>query len=218
MSGWRLRANVYAADVGGDLVFLDASSNQYSCLARGDAGPIRRLLEGAEPAADQQELANELYCAGLIEPSTGMPVTAPFVLEQTAQSDLHDYAAADLPITMRSLWRLFSAAIETALILRKKSPAAWFERKHSGEDIAVTRACTLAAQFERLRPLIPRSGRCLAKSLLLLAYLRRHRFSPRLVFGVRTFPFEAHCWVEYEGVVLSDTVEHVRWYTPIAAA
>jgi hypothetical protein len=39
-----------------------------------------------------------------------------------------------------------------------------------------------------------------------------------LVFGVRTHPFEAHCWLEKDRVILDDTVEHVRWFTPIARA
>ncbi len=73
-------------------------------------------------------------------------------------------------------------------------------------------------QLDRLRPLIPRSGLCVPSSMLLLCYLRRHGIHAQWVFGVQTFPFEAHCWVEYDGVVLNDTLEHVCWYTPIAAA
>ncbi len=38
----------------------------------------------------------------------------------------------------------------------------------------------------------------------------------RLVFGV-TMPFSAHCWVQAEDVVLTDTLDIVRRYQPIFA-
>ena len=34
-------------------------------------------------------------------------------------------------------------------------------------------------------------------------------------FGVRLVPFGAHCWVEYEGAVLNDHLEHVGGFAPI---
>jgi hypothetical protein len=38
---------------------------------------------------------------------------------------------------------------------------------------------------------------------------------PRWVFGVQSRPFAAHCWLQLGGVVLNDTVDHVKRYTPI---
>ena len=40
--------------------------------------------------------------------------------------------------------------------------------------------------------------------------LRRDGGIPaELVLGVRTFPFEAHAWVELDGRVLNDDLDHV---------
>lgn len=38
-----------------------------------------------------------------------------------------------------------------------------------------------------------------------------------LVIGVRAEPFAAHSWVQVDQVVLNDTAEEVRRFTPILA-
>lgn len=52
---------------------------------------------------------------------------------------------------------------------------------------------------------------CLKKSLVLWWLLRRQRIASNLQIGVRNEQgkFEAHAWVEYEGMVLNDT-QNVR--------
>lgn len=216
MTYWRLQPDIYAADVGGDLVFLDAAGNQYSCLSRDDAGAIIRAFSGtAEP--DDAVLVCEVMEAGLItEAAAGAPAP-PGQPRASALSDYYAYAPAAPRPSVRSLLYAAFAALETAFEMGLRGPKAWFARTSFVTDIPLTRVCTLAAQFERVRPLFPKTGRCLPKSMFLLAYLRRNGIHADWVFGVQTYPFEAHCWVEYQGVVLSDTLEHVRWYTPIAA-
>jgi hypothetical protein len=34
---------------------------------------------------------------------------------------------------------------------------------------------------------------------------------------VQTVPFEAHSWLQFNGVVLDDRAEHVAWLKPILA-
>lgn len=214
---WRLSPDVFLADVRGDLVFMNAKRNEYSCIPRTTAGPVRSLLaSGSDDNPDDEDLALELVSAGLVEIGEApYPTKAPMA----ARADFHDLAASDLEVGPGAWFRLLFAAFETAIRLRFSKPARWLRlNRTSGETGQVVRACTLALQFDKMRPLIPRSGRCLPNSMLLLAYLRRHRIFGTWVFGVQTFPFEAHCWVEYDGVVLNDTIEHVRWYTPITAA
>jgi hypothetical protein len=71
--------------------------------------------------------------------------------------------------------------------------------------------------FRRLLPWAPFQGVCLYRSFFLLAFLRRRGLDARWVFGVRTWPFEAHCWLQAGEVVLDDTLDHVRPFTPIFA-
>ena len=213
----QLAPNVYAASVGGDLIFLDANNDRYCCVTRTFSGPVVALLNGhAPPSAETAELLWELSHAGLIVDGetrgfNPLEVTPPV-------HDFHTIAAPALPVTASTWLRLAISALEGAFKCKLK-PARWLKRRQSDDcDVGVARAATLALQFDQLRPWLPRSGRCLPNSLILMAFLRRHGIRANLVLAVHTFPFEAHCWVEYRGVVLNDTVEHVRWYTPLALA
>ena len=213
----KLAPDVYATLVEGDLIFLDAANDQYACVTRTDAGVVVSLLEGRDPAnLTEAELVGELANAGLLTFGVGRPFEPAEVVPPLA--DYHAFAADALPAGWRTLWRLALSAIEGA-VRSCGNPSRWLSpQKRRGSVVPVSRACTLAMQFDRLRPWLPRTGRCLPNSLVLLSFLRRHGISANLVVGVHTFPFEAHCWVECQGVILNDTVEHVRWYTPIAVA
>ncbi|NJO12382.1 MAG: lasso peptide biosynthesis B2 protein [Gammaproteobacteria bacterium] len=68
----------------------------------------------------------------------------------------------------------------------------------------------------RLRALLFSSrDHCLLDCLVCIEFLATRGYYPAWVFGVRTAPFQAHCWVQLGGLVLNDTVEHVRGFTPI---
>lgn len=220
MAHWQLSDHVHLAEVDGDLVFLNARDNRYYCVARPAAASIAVLLSGRLHDDSQiKDLIDDLTAAGLVAVSSAGSGSPPQRLEMTAQADFHDIGAPSLNAGPRSWWRLARAAIEMAAKLAVPRPALWLRSsKHMDGSASVSRVCTLAMQLDRLRPFVPRSGSCLPSSILLLAFLRRHGIRATWVFGVQTFPFEAHCWVEYKGVVLNDTLEHVRWYTPIAIA
>ncbi len=57
--------------------------------------------------------------------------------------------------------------------------------------------------------------RCLLDSLVLSVYLTKGMVPCTFVIGVATKPFVAHAWVQIEGSVLNDTVEHVQEFSPI---
>jgi hypothetical protein len=61
---------------------------------------------------------------------------------------------------------------------------------------------------------------CLAKSLTLWWLLGRQGISSRLRIGIRkeNGKFEAHAWVEHEGVPLSEAEEHHHHYAAFEAA
>ncbi|MGF1482329.1 MAG: lasso peptide biosynthesis B2 protein [Cyanophyceae cyanobacterium] len=64
---------------------------------------------------------------------------------------------------------------------------------------ATTRAVRIAARYSR-------GSACLSQSLVLWYLLRRQGIESELCIGVRrTEQFQAHAWVEYEGMVLNDT-------------
>ena len=69
----------------------------------------------------------------------------------------------------------------------------------------------------RGQPFAPFQGECLFRAFLLLAYLRLEGRHATWVFGVRTYPFQAHCWLQVGDMVLNDAVERICGYTPIFA-
>lgn len=77
-------------------------------------------------------------------------------------------------------------------------------------------AHALVMTFVHLRPWFYTVRRaCLLDSLTLLNFLALRGMYPEWVFGVRTAPFHAHCWVQQEGTLYNDVPDRVRQYSPI---
>lgn len=206
-------AHVRIANVAGDLVLLDLRQDDYLALSSPDAGTVFAALAGKDHDPTDPVLL-ELLEGGLVQLSA-----KPW--EQA--SSVHALPLPE-PIPSNGLckaWMLpiFGLAVLLTLVSYYRSTEAL-----SGQSFACGNRSECSPQhiagivqwFGSLRIVIPRTGRCLVQSLLLLNFLRLLRIRSELVFGVRTHPFEAHCWVEWNSRVLNDSVDHVRWYTVIA--
>lgn len=75
----------------------------------------------------------------------------------------------------------------------------------------------LAIAFERADEIFGNHDRCLIRSLAFTALCRRRDIGVTLVLGVRDLPFAAHAWVQHRHLVVNDTLERVRLFTPILA-
>lgn len=64
-------------------------------------------------------------------------------------------------------------------------------------------------------PFVPGQGECLYRACLLRSYLAGRGLGSSWVFGVRTWPFAAHCWLQCGDLVLDDDPDRVALYTPI---
>jgi hypothetical protein len=93
------------------------------------------------------------------------------------------------------------------------------KRRRTAAPIEHARLTDLAERFERWCPLFfSAQDACLLHSLALLEFLAGHAIHPDWVFGVRTRPFVAHCWLQHEQAVCNDTLERVCRFTPILVA
>jgi hypothetical protein len=63
--------------------------------------------------------------------------------------------------------------------------------------------------------LSPRHLDCLPSALALRRYLGWRGVRTDFVIGVKIAPFAAHCWLQIEDVVVGDSLERVRGFTPI---
>jgi hypothetical protein len=215
-----LRPHVHLADVDGDLVLMDTHRNQYFCIARDAAASVRGQLVGGNRFRGEAPLLDELEAAGLYgDLDSARPFQA---IPHLAEGDI--FGAEPQRLTAGDAFMLSLAAGRAWLRLHVGRPSAWLalaRRRNRGvcaSNVDAGRVHSLARQAYLARALFPGAARCLPNSMLLLELLALNGLGARWVFGVRTFPFEAHCWVEHEGVILNDTIDHVRWFTPIAAA
>ena len=73
----------------------------------------------------------------------------------------------------------------------------------------------IIADFERARLLRSAANRCVPRSLAFVLRCASHGIRAHAVIGVKSKPFEAHCWAQHGSVVLSDPLEHVMQFKPI---
>jgi len=120
--------------------------------------------------------------------------------------------------------RFVVSAVRARLLLKHRTFEAVVERvRHrtlqSGRatsSLSVSHLDELVAAFATLRPFFfAAKDACLFDALALSEFLAGYRVYPQWVFGVQSRPFAAHCWLQLDGLVLNDTVDHVKRYTPI---
>jgi hypothetical protein len=124
----------------------------------------------------------------------------------------------------RLLLRFICSAIRAHLLLKHRTFEAVVERVRdrterglqSGSRVSEAQLQQLVAAFSTLRPFFfTAKDACLFDTLSLSEFLAGCGVFPRWVFGVQSRPFGAHCWLQLDGVVLNDSVDHVKRYTPI---
>ena len=122
------------------------------------------------------------------------------------------------------LLRFASAAVRARLLLKYRTFETVVERVRQRSDVPHSTARTLPDNrlhhlvnaFGTLRPFFfTAKDACLFDALALSEFLAGYGVFPRWFFGVQSRPFAAHCWLQMDGVVLNDTVDHVSRYTPI---
>ncbi|HBI18704.1 MAG TPA: lasso peptide biosynthesis B2 protein [Brevundimonas sp.] len=204
-----LTHGVYIAPVEADLVILDLRSDTYACLPH--AAPALRIV-GSNVEADLG-LLGLLTEAGLVDGAPHCPGLTPPALparpfrSRSALSSIP--AAAHLLVAVGRARRLGPTPPIKALI--DALPRKPVRRVDTARVAAVT------AAFARLMPWVPGQGACLHRAFLLLFMLRCAGADAVWVFGVRTWPFSAHCWLQVGDAVLDDDPERVSRYTPIMA-
>ena len=204
-----LREGIYFAPVGADIVVLDRTTDAYSCLPDA-AQTVRVVGDRISAPVDWIEALTE---AGLAQdgaaPGHGLLPSHPVVsLSMDApRGRLRDVGA--LALAAVAGWRHGPAAPVDALVRTLPQPPG------GSPDLA--RVSAVVTAFQAMSPWLPRQGACLFRASVLLRALRHAGENATWVFGVRTWPFSAHCWLQIADCVLDDDPERVALYTPIMA-
>ena len=204
-----LEPAVYGAAIDDDLVLLDAEVGAYHCLA--GAGPALRP-DGRTLVGLDGTLA--LAAAGLAAPLEGDTTPRPPPPRPGATALRSDYP----PPRLRDLGEAAFGLLDLLRGYRGRAFAQILAAARDPMPTARHRPAPLADVLDRFQgwvPYAPVSGKCLLRSFLLLRLLHRHGHDAMWVFGVTTWPFAAHCWLQVEDLVLDDELDRVAAYTPI---
>jgi hypothetical protein len=212
-----LREGLSYGFCGGRVVFLDTSSDRYFCLAGKWRDLFLRLSRGENLQEHQAELGR-LEGLGLIRTAATAP---PFPAPATIAPPVRDLAdAAATRSSLRDLAAALAAEIVTILELRLRGIQGILGQIE-GRDTAPPPEAPedpyqpIACAFERTGLIFPAADRCLVRALALMRLCRWRGLRPKLVFGVRLDPFEAHCWVQSGVAVLVGGFEQARHFAPV---
>lgn len=205
-----LGAGVFAAAVDDALILLDLEKDDYLCLP--GAADAVATGEGGALKVEDARVAGILAAAGLF--GRGPAIAEKLLPERPSISVIHESAGRRPTLPM---WR---DGILAALAVRKARSRGGIKDYlalacGSEGDRSPARVAEAACAFWRMTPWLPIEGECLVRSALLMGFLQRRGLAADWVFGVRLWPFTAHCWVQLDGVCLNDEVERLTSYTPI---
>jgi hypothetical protein len=208
-----LLPHVHVAVLGDDVVVLDTVTDGYMCVPQGVAlmrpSPERGSVAPPDPAT-----ASALIGAGLAEPSNG-PTARAALRRPTADvggATAEPLTAVDVLHLGGALWDLVRRyrgrrLSEVLAFVRHAAP--------SSLDDDSTAVLRLAGLFNRVVVWLPIPRKCLARSFVCLRFLQRSGRNADWVFGVTTWPFHAHCWLQVGETALDDYAERIVAYEPI---
>lgn len=201
-----LADGVHAVRVGDDLVLLDLTADDYLCLpdcgaleisGRDVVGGVDTILRLAAEELLHPDWRPNDRMAPLALPTGRLPAVPP------SRPTAGDVA------TFGRIWA------ETVL---RRPTLSHLNERYSGragqrDDLAAVAA--RVEVFRQLLPLAPWTGECLLQAELLLRFLNASNLDADWVFGVRTFPFLAHCWLQLGDLCVSEAAETLTVYRPI---
>lgn len=202
----RLASTVHAVRVGDDLILLDLKTDDYLLIAGcpdavvdGDVlhGSIDLLLDLS---------ANELLLGGAPTPRRTAPARPP--QQALPEADPSRPTLRDVA-SFAAIWARAARRRPTLQTLARE----FGDRGGSRDNLAAVTA--RVEVFRTLLPLAPSVGACLFQAELLLRFLNTAGLDADWVFGVRTFPFLAHCWLQIGDHCVSQGPETLTIYRPI---
>ncbi len=209
-----LASYVYAAARAEDLVVLDARQGEYLLLP-GVAKDLAVAADSNRLTGATADLSTAFSELDLTDPAGALRARTP--PPPPPITDLHARPESDLSLGDVARWSATMADMLGAYWRRPFADLVSGERRAATLCFDPGRVSAQALKFQRLLPWVPFQGECLFRSVMLRRYLRRAGLSATWVIGCRTWPFEAHCWLQVGDIVLDDTADHAASFTPLLA-
>lgn len=206
-----IRGNLFHCRIGTRYIFFDLDADRYFML---DAGPALRFERFIAKTADDDDV-RWLTERGIVDAAASSGLQEP---SHVQQPDAEYFRSSSLNA---SIWLVLESvvALRAAQVRLRRSrlsdTLAWLARLQSKATGGPGEVPILVATaFDRTRRLLSATDQCLPRSIAMVGVLARHSCRAQLVIGV-TLPFAAHCWVQHDGIVLSDPLDRIRRFTPI---
>lgn len=223
---------IFACISGGSLIFLDLKADRYISVDQKSTPTVlslihhdmliyRDVLHAGALGEDAEKMIYELCDLGIL---TIDPATGKILMNCKPQEPISPFEHIESDEIPAIYWHhvicAFLAGVAAHVSLKfvhlnKIINKVRYLIGHSGGPADPERALMLARIYQRLRPVLLRSRLCLFDSLSFIFFARIYGVCPNLIFGVRADPFEAHCWVQLDGVILNDVPQNIKLYTPI---
>jgi hypothetical protein len=206
------RDGIHFARLGDDLIMLDLRADSYSCLV--GVGPTVRLEDAGRIVIDDEDFAAELESHGVVQANRPLcAARTPVLASREAEPSLASTDKAPVSLALAHL-------LVSTVVFRRKTLAQLVAAVKAGPrpGARTSDLTTVLSDYRTALPWTPFEGECLQRGFLLKRLLLSHGIAADWIFGVRTWPFAAHCWVQVGDLVVGDSLERVRTYTPIMVA
>ncbi len=236
MQPYLLAPHVYPCVSGQHVVLMDLERDKYVAVVpahrlaawvRGWPVDSMHALDSPHDAdAGADGLVSQMLAHGMLvsDPHVGkpaIPVSAVRATRSLVELDLDARPRTGAAL----LWRFGRSYLQAQLSLKLRPIQAIVETVRNRKtaraagglrEADTVRLRALVSAFTRLRPLFyTLRSACLLDSLTMVHFLGAEGIHPDWVFGVKTEPFDAHCWVQHGEIVLNDAPDRVRQYSPI---
>lgn len=203
---------VFLVQVREDIIVLDANADHYACLIDA-AGWLVARPDGRLQVADGTS-ARALISAGLAQRE---PPARPRRIMVPPARELTSLPVATATQIVRAGVQIAAATLAfrgrtLPMLLRSDREAASRPSSTASPQLAQS-----VAAFRAALPWLPLEGECLQRAFQLRRVLMSRGAHVDWIFGVRTWPFAAHCWLQIGDTVVGDSLSRVTGYTPIMA-
>lgn len=201
---------VFLATVHEDIVILDLEADHYVGLL--DANAWIDLQPDGSALVRDRAVVRELLETGFLR---ALPPARARKFPKPVRGELTAAPGCGLASTAMAIPEI----IEASLAFQRLSLSALIGAVNSwppdGKPTDDERLSRSVGAYLSALPFVPFEGECLQRAFQLKRILDRRALHTDWVFGVRTWPFGAHCWIQRDHQVVGDSLERVRLYTPI---
>ncbi|WP_330704117.1 lasso peptide biosynthesis B2 protein [Novosphingobium resinovorum] len=217
----RPRAEVGYCELDRRLIFLDVRRDRYLQIAPDLEMSFRRICASNENV--DPKLASSLLQTGLFETvPEDCPARCTGNLIRPTRAIIADLHKATISKSIVNWIRAVALLAVFHGFARRKSLKSLISLATSLSKHRILRVRngdrdTLLAVFGCAMLLFRRKDRCLPDALALFSLLAAAGCRVQITFGVQRFPFQAHCWVQQDDIVLGQDIENVQAFCPILA-